>query len=137
MIQRIQSIYLFLSAAAAGLFSFLPLGTDETPDPDLQITASLFLPLLIIGIVVAVFSLLNIFLFKNRTLQMNVCRLALVLTVALVGLGAYFLYFNTGSRIELPGVGVIMPLFTLVFSFLALKKIGADEKLVRSADRLR
>ncbi len=137
MIQRIQSIYLLLSTAAIALFNFLPLGIDETPEPDIIAMAPNFIELFGIAIGIGAISLINTFLFKNRKLQMNICKLTMVLILGLIGASAYFLLGVPETTIESPHVGLIMPLFALIFSFLAMKKIGQDEKLVRSIDRLR
>jgi hypothetical protein len=35
------------------------------------------------------------------------------------------------------GIGIIMPLIAIILTILAIRKIGADEALVRSLQRLR
>jgi len=137
MIQRVQTIYLFLAAVAVVLFNYLSLGIDVDPDPDVLVYGKNLAPLFFGSIIVAAVSLINIFLYSNRVLQMRVCRLTLVLVLALIGASVYFLIGIPASDIEMPGVGLAMPFFALIFSFLGLKKIGADEKIVRSMDRLR
>ena len=89
------------------------------------------------SIIIAAISLINIFIFSNRVLQMRICRINLFLVFALIGMTVYFLIGIPSIAIEKPGIGLAMPLFALIFSFLGLKKIGADEKIVRSMDRLR
>ncbi|MCP4121241.1 MAG: DUF4293 domain-containing protein [Bacteroidetes bacterium] len=137
MIQRVQSIYLFLAAAAVILFNYLSLGIDVDPDPDMLVFGKNIVPLFFGSIIIAAISLINIFLYSNRALQMRVCKINLALVLALIGATVYFLIGIPESAIEMPGMGLAMPLFTLIFSFLGLKKIGADEKIVRSMDRLR
>ena len=137
MIQRVQTIYLFLAAAAVILFNYLSLGTDMDPDPVVLIYGKQIAPLFLGSVAIAAISLINIFLYSNRTLQMRVCRFNLFLLVALIGATTYFLFGIPSVAVEMPGVGLAMPLFAMIFSFLGLKKIGADEKIVRSMDRLR
>jgi hypothetical protein len=36
-----------------------------------------------------------------------------------------------------PSIWVILPVIAFIFNLLAVKKIGADEKLIRSLDRIR
>ena len=91
MIQRVQTIYLLLAAVAVVLFNYLSLGIDIDADPDKLIFAKQIAPLFFGAVVVAAVSLINIFLFSNRPLQMRVCRLNLVLILALMGMTAYFL----------------------------------------------
>ena len=137
MIQRVQTIYLFLAAAAIILFNYLSLGVDLDPDPDSIVYGKDLAPLFLGSIIVAAVSLINIFIYSNRGLQMRICRINLVLLFALIGMTVYLLIGNPADAIEKPGIGLAMPLFALIFSFLSLKKIGADEKIVRSMDRLR
>ena len=137
MIQRIQSIYLLLAAVAIVVFNFVALGIDETPEPDVVVFGKNILPIFIPSLVIGVISLLSIFLYSNRKLQMNVTKLNLFLVFVLIGLSVYFLFVDKSGAVESPGMGLVLPIFTFLFSFIALKKIGADEKLVRSIDRLR
>lgn len=137
MIQRIQSIYLFLAAVALILFNYLALGVDVKPDPDEIFYGNDHLPILIYSIVVAAISLLALFLFSNRQLQIKICRVNNLLIFGLIGLTIYYLFGNPDFNIESYGIGLVMPLFAMIFNILALKKIGDDEKLVQSMDRLR
>ncbi|MCB0501605.1 MAG: DUF4293 domain-containing protein [Bacteroidetes bacterium] len=137
MIQRIQSIYLLLAAVAVVVFNFVALGIDETPEPDVVVFGKNMLALFIPSLVIAGISFITIFLFSNRKLQMSITRINLFLVLVLIGLTIYFLFVDQANAVESPGMGLILPIFTFLFSFIALKKIGADEKLVRSIDRLR
>lgn len=137
MIQRIQSIYLLLAAVAVVVFNFVALGIDETPEPDVVVFGKNMLALFIPSLVIACISFITIFLFSNRKLQMSITRINLFLVLVLIGLTIYFLFVDQANAVESPGMGLILPIFTFLFSFIALKKIGADEKLVRSIDRLR
>ena len=137
MIQRIQSVYLLLAALAAGLYDFLSLGIDETPQPEISVTALDHMPVFAVSSAVGLLALATIFLFRNRNLQMRLCRVNLLLISVLIGLSVFFLFGNPNGNIETPGFGLAMPIFMFVFSFLAMKKIADDEKLVRSMDRLR
>ena len=44
---------------------------------------------------------------------------------------------ESGIQFHKIGVGIIMPFISIIFSYLAIRKIGADEILVRSLNRLR
>ena len=84
-------------------------------------------------------ALIAIFLFKNRPLQRRIALLSLFLTVFGTGV-AIFLFFqnqteNTATVRE--GFGLGMPVLTSLFTLLAQRSIRKDERLVRSADRLR
>ncbi len=143
MIQRIQSIFLFLGAGSCfGLF-----GADaaETSAPvsgsdlfaDAQFTLFDDPVLLALFGLAGVLFLATIFLFNNRKLQMTLSLLSVVLVVAGAGYGAFRFFGDVAAEGAVPDFGLILPLLAIIFGWLARKNIGKDEKLVRSADRLR
>ena len=143
MIQRIQSIFLALAAICSfGLF-----GTDaaETPAPvpgsevfsDAHLTV-FDSPLLIGGVGGAgLLALVAIFLFRNRRLQEILCNIAVFLIAGYVTYGVLLWYNDTASAQAEAEWGISLPILTFVFVLLASRYIKKDEKLVRSADRLR
>ena len=44
---------------------------------------------------------------------------------------------EVGSTFQNMGVGIVMPFVAIVFTYLAIRKIGADEALIRSLNRIR
>lgn len=139
MIQRIQSIYLLLAAIASSTLFALPFATAPAqPEGILQDGAfdiSDHLGLMILTALIAVVALGTIFLYKNRVLQMNLGKLNIVLLVALLVFAAYL--YNSIQVDSSFGAGLVMPIVVFVFTFLANRNIYKDERLVRSADRLR
>ena len=153
MIQRLQSVYLFLVAALVATCMFMPLTTIVTPE-DTVILSSLgayapapeskllfeMWPLTIVAALAALLSLINIFLFRNRPLQMRVCHFTtwfLVAFYVIVGIYIYDLYIAlNGESLQLQAA-LSMPVVALVLNYIAYRRIRADERLVRSADRLR
>ena len=77
------------------------------------------------------------FLFNNRKLQLNIVRSNAVLIGIFMAVCIYYLVFNSVTKIDLPRPGIVFPLFALVFNILGMKGIKADEKLIKSMDRLR
>ncbi len=143
MIQRIQSIFLFLASGACfGLF-----GTDAADTAAPVAASELFEdgsftvfddPVLIAAFAIAgVIFLAGIFLFKNRKLQVTLSKIALVFVGLGVGYGAMCWYNDSAAASATPDLGVAMPFLALIFAILAVNYINKDEKLVRSADRLR
>jgi peptidoglycan/LPS O-acetylase OafA/YrhL len=139
MIQRIQTIYLFLAAVFMALLFALPFltaeATTEGPlqDGDYDVMDNIALLILVIAIVLL--NIGTIFLFKNRKLQMNLSRIGLVAIIALLGLVALFI-FGTAEKLGV-GLGMFTPPIALILLFLANRAIYKDEKLVRDSDRLR
>lgn len=143
MIQRIQSVFLALAA----LCSFGLFGTDtaETPTaiPGSEVFSDAHLtlfdsPLLIGGALGAgLVTLIAIFMFRNRRLQQILCNVAIFLVAAYVAYGGLLWYNDRAAEQAQVEPGIALPLLTVVFTVLASNYIKKDEKLVRSADRLR
>lgn len=139
MIQRIQTIYLLLATIASIVMGLAPLGTiinKETMDQSL-FGGQQALPILILGILSGCIAFGSIFLFNNRKLQLNIVRSNAVLIGIFMAVCIYYLVFNSVTKIDLPRPGIVFPLFALVFNILGMKGIKADEKLIKSMDRLR
>ncbi|NJK82581.1 MAG: DUF4293 domain-containing protein [Saprospiraceae bacterium] len=149
MIQRIQTIYLAIAAVAALALTFLPFAATPEPvmgstlfeDGKYNLYDNIGLLLLFIG--AGVLALATIFLFNNRSLQINLTRVAFVANF--IGLVLAVLLFlrdgimKSDSALNNPsdGLGILLPILVGVMLVLALRNITKDEKLVRSTNRLR
>ncbi len=154
MLQRIQSIFLLLSSLSIGS-SFLPpmhFGSFQNAAPTLEVAKDGFLnvfdnPILFgVAIGMGIITLITIFLFKNRPLQMNIIKGFLVIGLAGLGVIGYVLknVVDVFGNNDTPNgvftmniLGLIPPFLSLIFSVLAYRAIKKDEDLVRSSDRLR
>lgn len=150
MIQRIQSVYLFLITVLAVVTLCLPIGrflqdgvlTAElynlylTPADGESVYApwALFALLLL----VAVSSFGCIFLFKKRMLQVRIIIFnALLLVGYYIAYGVFaFLLGKTWGTFAL-GWAAGMPAIALILDYLAFRAVMKDEMIVRSLDRLR
>jgi glucan phosphoethanolaminetransferase (alkaline phosphatase superfamily) len=97
------------------------------------------LPLTILVILVAVLSLITIFLFKNRKLQLLLSGILTGLICVLLLVSFYYSY-SVMSKYDaslVPGVKMALPFLQLIFSVLAYRGIKKDDRLVKSYDRLR
>ncbi len=136
MLQRIQTIYLLISAGvSAGLiFVFnLWITTEEVVfyAKDDILYLSLFLGS-------AALSLIAIFKYNNRQTQFVLGRLNIILNFILLGLFVYrSLNLSGETDVSEKGIGMLLPIFSIVFLVLANKAIKKDEELVKSVDRLR
>jgi hypothetical protein len=99
-------------------------------------------PLLLLNIFVAALSIFCIFQYKNRVRQAKLVRLSILLEIVLIAM-VFFVYAgiiekNLHTTPEyMEEAGIYFPLISLIFLILAYRFIIKDEKLVRSADRLR
>ncbi len=133
MIQRIQTIWLLIASAAA--FSILKFPFYYTPEPNaLEINGAGQYSTLITLAFSACLSFISIFLYGNRMLQLKVTLINFMLS----GLIGYFIYTIVMSH---PGGGFTLAsagLFLIpILQLIACYKIYQDEKLVKSADRIR
>jgi hypothetical protein len=139
MIQRLQTIWLLLAATAAFLtFRFSFYSGNVVTENDIRIfeplNATSNLVVMILTAILGGTSLIAVFLFKHRKLQMRLCIVNL-----LISLFNFFLYFRdikkyAEGNFDLTSLFVfIIPLFLI----LAFRGIYKDEKLLKSLDRLR
>ncbi|MFM2136803.1 MAG: hypothetical protein RL021_2203 [Bacteroidota bacterium] len=144
MIQRIQTLFLLVVALLSALLFYIPVYTIPVVSPVEPVAGNDYLVssntlLSIINGSVGILSLVCIFLFRNRNLQMRLANVNLLLICILIGL-LFFLADTLGTTRQAPisyGYGSYLPLIQLIFTFLASRAIRKDEELVRSADRLR
>ena len=136
MLQRIQTVYLLLSAIAlVALYLWFPVVTDAAGAIVVEKNEPLLLGLLFGSVVLTLVSILN---FKKRQLQFVLNRLNIILNFVLLGVFVYrSLSISGGTLVSEKGIGVLIPIISIVFLVLANKAIKRDEDLVKSVDRLR
>jgi len=157
MIQRIQTVWLFLASGTllllflfpylqyfdnygvgmaikiTGIYQGVSEGVVQVESNILQTLATViasFLPLLTISF------------FRDRKKQI---KLALINIFVVVLLGVWFFFtarnavqlVNKSIAIENIGIGSLLIPLSIVFLFLAIKGIRKDENLIKSVDRLR
>ncbi|HMI06825.1 MAG TPA: DUF4293 domain-containing protein [Flavobacterium sp.] len=137
MIQRIQTVYLIIALIVAAVLPFFfSLWTLSDGKAFYFMQSQLYAAL--IGLSAAL-SLLGILSYKKRQHQFVIGRLNIILNLILLGL---FVYRSLNVSGETPavsekGIGMFLPIISIVFLVLANKAIKKDEDLVKSADRLR
>lgn len=136
MIQRIQTIYLLLAAVVSGGLTFVfHLWTNFNDALVFAKDNALYFGLFIAS---AALSLLSIFLFKNRKSQFILGRINIILNFILLGLFVYqSLNLSGETNVSEKGIGIFLPIISIVLLALANKAIKKDEDLVKSVDRLR
>lgn len=140
MIQRIQTVYLFLCALGFGGLFLADLAVSEAPAEgiwaDARFTVMDNALLWVISGIGAAISLLTLFTYTNRALQSRLCHLISLLSLVLAGFSWYLLQQSASEAYSF-SFGWIFPVFTLFFSIMAGIFIRKDEETVRSMDRLR
>lgn len=155
MIQRIQSLYLFVIVVLSGLLlngsvlnfisktgSIFKVTFTEviksTGGQGLEVIEKL-LPLTILIIIIPIISLTAIFLYKKRKYQLVMSRVLITLNSILIiaVLHVSFRIISGYGAQLVPGFKMILPVLMLIFAILAFRGIRKDEQLVKSYDRLR
>lgn len=136
MIQRIQTLYLIFAAAiSGGLIFVFNLWTNTEGTKIFAFDNYTYLALFLGS---ALLSLISIFNFKNRKSQFVLGRLNIILNFILLGVFVYqSLNVSGETSVSEKGIGMLLPVFSIVCLALANKAIKKDEDLVKSVDRLR
>ena len=137
MIQRIQTIWLLLAAVCVFLtlkFSTY-VGTNKDLIPSSFLNGIATFPLIFVTLAVGILTLITIFLYKNRKLQLRLTILAVLLEAGLI-----FLYYKEIQTFIGKGtfsIYAILHVGVVVFLILAARGINSDNKLIKDSNRLR
>jgi predicted permease len=155
MIQRIQTIWLFLATVAflsLFLFPYVQILNDNGAAKVLKVSGVYenvdnqvvrteeFLGLTIATVVIGLLPFVVIWSYRNRKKQLALCYLTIA---AILGYSFWLVYVTKGviGNFQLQpqnyGIGVLLPSIAILFLVLGIKGIRRDERLVKSTERLR
>lgn len=156
MIQRIQTLFIFLVLIASAAFFIFPIGSVVLNDLGDSIPVKLwgfeyvnqstmqndffcgwYMPIYF-GLISLV-SLITILLFKRRTLQVRLSVFNIILQFFSIGILILFLYFckkQCGISFKTT-ILIVVPLAQIILTVLAIRHILIDDALIKSIDRLR
>lgn len=154
MIQRIQTIFIFIAFILSVLAFFFPiakfsfdeswilLGLIEIENHSIHALAINTLPLMIIMGLICLIAFTTIFLYKNRIAQIRILRFGILLNVVYLALIFFFYVPDIEEITGIPAeyitqAGIYFPIAILGLFLLGSRFIMKDEKLIRSADRIR
>ena len=141
MLQRWQSVFLFLAAVAMIVFIFMPvmaingnhivsaLGQGDVMQPN-------FL-LLTLDVLIVAMSFITIFKYGNLKSQHRMCKINVLLIVALLlAIGVLWL-MQRGQAIAVLSPWIVLPFVALFFTLWASGRVKADRKLLSDSERIR
>lgn len=155
MIQRIQSLYLFITVLLSllffkgSVFNFIDKsgkviklmyeGTlnDTTGQSFAHLEMSWSLPAILI--LIPLLSLVTLLIYKKRKIQLLLSLAVVILSAGLIiALSGYscFIIIKYNSDI-IPGFKMALPVLMLILTILAYRGILKDDRLIQSYDRLR
>ncbi len=139
MIQRIQTLWLLIASVCSFCTLSFPFYSGNILENNVKTFAELngktSIPLIILTVAIAIASLICIFLFKDRKMQLRITLATFVVSVGLI-----FLYFSIIKSKYVDGNLTISSMFVFfvpIFLLLSARGIYLDNKLVKSVDRLR
>lgn len=139
VIQRWQSVLLFIAAVCMAVFCFIPFASvndsAQAAESSTLITPSQFIVFFVLNLTIAVLLFVEIFLFKDMRRQRTVALLSMLLIVVSAVTGVFITYGSVVGG-QLRG-GMILLALAFVATLWAYQRIGADQRLLRAADRLR
>ena len=137
MLQRIQTLYLIAVFILSGILPFVFPLWKLSDGKDFYFMSNMAYQVLF-GISMTL-SLLSIISFKKRQQQFVFNRLNMILNLILLGLFVYRSLNLSGETVAVSekGIGMFLPIISIVMLVLANKAIKKDEDLVKSVDRLR
>lgn len=134
---RIQTYYLIVCLILTGALPFVfPLWEDASGKPFYFMMDMVYVVLFGLS---TTLSLLSILSHKKRQQQFVMGRLNIILNLILLGLFVYRTLNLSGetTTVSEKGIGMFLPIVSIVLLVLANKAIKKDEDLVKSVDRLR
>lgn len=155
VIQRWQSVLLLIAVVCMGFFTFMSLGQVQLTDYTLNFTTFGFKyegeavngaptgflmhtwGLFVVSLLSAIIPFINIFTFKNLQLQKRLCMIEVVILIAVIATAAIYAYTGVDNGSVSWSTMVCAPFLALMADILAFNRIDADDRLLKSADRLR
>jgi len=141
MVQRIQTIFLALTALFHLLIFFIPIFTWEGIEGTIFMTAANEVPLIIFSVLIILVSLFVITQYKNRARQRKLVYILTIIIILLVCLCMYSMFRTTTSGdyslVPIKSYGMFLQLSSIILCLLAARRIKKDDDLVKSIDRIR
>ena len=139
MIQRLQTLWLLLGAFFTALTFRFPFYNGSIMNSSNQLysaklTAQFNAVMLIVTSILVAIIVVDIFLFKNRKLQLRLAILALIISIT--DIVYYFSKIGTFANGEL-SLSALFYFVVPILLFLATRGIWRDQRLIKSLDRLR
>lgn len=137
VIQRWQSVLLFFAGLAVCLFAFIPVCEIIVPDAIVNFSLRDVTPVLVIDLLTGLMLFIAIFLYKDLRLQKKITLISAFLDIIVIGVTAAFIATFDGKLGVVWNFACALPAVAFVLTVWAYYMMKADEKLLRSYDRIR
>lgn len=135
MIQRIQSVWLLIALACGVLTFFFPFATY--PDAAKQFTKVMTMSrwyLILLTILTSLGSLITIFLYHDRSIQLKVNYASFMTSTLLLIVLCYKSFSLSGTVLSL---SCLLYIAIPIFQFLSTRGIRNDKEVVEDSEHLR
>lgn len=157
VLQRWQSVYLFVAAVLMLIYAFSPIAelsvdsatyvlsmccieriedTTQSAINDGGYNISYIWGFFVIAILIVILSVVTIFKFKNLKFQKKLCVISGSLTAILLASLMIFVYLIDCDMYSVSYTN-LLPIFALIMFYLADRGISKDQKILSSYDRIR
>ena len=147
VIQRLQNLYLFLSAVMMAILASVNVFFVETADTTLSVSClgtydvngiALSPVSIVLTVLAVILPLLTLSKFKLLKLQKSLCAVCIVAELGLIAFLAITVYsqYETSS-VSVNYIAVALFAIAVVLDLLARRGIAHDIKLLRDSDRIR
>jgi hypothetical protein len=150
MIQRKQSLFLFLSVILGIALLFIPSATASSNTGAFDVyliplnhsdvaSTSGHLAAIALNFINLILAFVTIFLYGKRELQLKLCYGLIVLWLVLTLMVTFcpFAVQTEATSVHITFYGTIIGVLGMIASFLAARFIKKDIELIKSADRIR
>ena len=140
VIQRWQSLLLLAAAVLMGLSMFVDFAGIAGEAGTVMTLSAIdgFIGLTIAASMTALLYVVDIFLYSTFKTQKSVLKIGYFFNVVTLGLLAYHIFTAaTPGQSIVWKAGCIFPVLGLILAIMAMSRIRHDERLLKSADRLR
>ena len=153
MIQRIQTLYMFIAIILMLVLFFLPLADILSAEDQLYVFrfdglyyaghdtvyVQTIPPIILLAVIVGI-NFFSLFLYRRRIIQMRINFINMLLMLGYVGLVVFYVQdfsYRLNAQVVTYKIFNAFPFIAAVFMYLAIRAIGKDEALIRSIDRIR
>lgn len=136
MIQRIQTLYLFLVMLISIVMAFINQNVFAVFSTYQEFFNIFNAETYMYGLI-AVLAIFSAVSYRNRNTQIRINYLSLILNILLIVIFVYYVLNLPGGVTPEKGIEAIAPLLNCILLLLANRAIKKDIELVKSVDRIR
>lgn len=140
VIQRWQTVLLFIATVLMVVFMFVPMATFGEGELSVPVRPTHYPGYVVLNVVIALMLFISIFMYRNIKMQRRITIISILMIAVSAVTGGLYIYGPAGpsGAVEIVWTGgVLLLILACLFAIGAYRRIVADQKLLSSADRIR